>query len=285
MRLVFLGTAAAEGIPGLWCGCRVCREARKRGGKDLRRRCSYLIDNDTMIDFGPDSFWQSQTEHIDLPELRRIIFTHPHGDHMSPEQLYYRRSPGFCVDVPEYPLDILASKETMRELVRGLINGSAAGVDPTQIFDYLRLRPTIVKPGEWTSSGDVEMLPVTASHAPGLGAMIYAIRRSGRTVLIANDTGDLAPEAWAMLEGVKLDAAVIECTIVFHNPDAARTHLGFNSTLRFRQKLVEMGCLAPNAPVYANHFSHNGHVLHDELKEKFAPHGITVAYDGLNIEI
>lgn len=284
MKLVFLGTAAAEGIPGLWCGCRVCREARKRGGKDLRRRCSYLIDNDTMIDFGPDSFWQSQTEHIDLPALRRIIFTHPHGDHLSPEQLYYRHSPGFCVDVPEYPLDILASKETMRELVRGFINGSAVGVDPTQVFDYLRLRPTLVKPGVWTSSDDVEMLPVPASHALGMGAMIYAIRRGGRTVLIANDTGDLAPESWAMLEGVKLDAAVIECTMGLRNPNY-HLHLGFDTALAFRRHLVDMGCLASDAPVYANHFSHNGEGLHDELQEKFAPHGITVAYDGLSIEI
>ena len=285
MRLVFLGTAAAEGIPGLWCGCSICREARKRGGKDIRRRCSYLIDGDTMIDFGPDSFWQSQTQHIGLPALRRIIYTHPHGDHMSPGELYYRRTPGFCVDVPEYPLDILASKETMRDLVRGLINGNAAGVDATQIFDYLRLRPTIVNPGEWARSGDMEIFPVPASHAPGLGAMIYGIRRGGRTLLIANDTGDLVPESWAMLEGKKFDAAVIECTIGLRNPDANKTHMGFNTTLRFRQKLVDMGCLAADAPVYANHFSHNGYALYDEFQAKFAPHGMTVAYDGLSVEI
>ena len=40
MKLVFLGTAAAEAIPALWCGCNICREARRRGGKDIRRRCS-----------------------------------------------------------------------------------------------------------------------------------------------------------------------------------------------------------------------------------------------------
>jgi len=285
MRLVFLGTAAAEGFPGLWCGCPTCREARKRGGRDLRRRCCYLLDRDTMIDFGPDAFWQSQTARIDLPALRRIIFTHPHGDHMSPGEISYRRSPGFCTDVPEYKLAILASRETMRDFVRGLLTSNATGLDTTRIFDDLRLDPTIVAPGEWTRSGDVELLPVPASHAPGMGAMIYAIRRGGKTVLIANDTGILAPESWAMLEGVKLDAAVIECTTAFRNTEAFKNHLGFNTTLRFRRKLVDMGCLAPDAPAYVNHFSHNGNGLYDELQEKFAPHGMTVAYDGLSIEI
>ena len=56
MKLTFLGTAAAEGMPALWCECPTCAEAKKLGGKEIRRRCSYLLDGDTLIDFGPDAF-------------------------------------------------------------------------------------------------------------------------------------------------------------------------------------------------------------------------------------
>ena len=65
MRITILGSAAAEAVPSLWCQCEVCRQARQNGGKDLRRRTSYLIDQDTMIDFGPDAFWQSIAFGID----------------------------------------------------------------------------------------------------------------------------------------------------------------------------------------------------------------------------
>ena len=285
MKLVFLGTAAAEGIPGLWCGCAICREARKRGGRDIRRRCSYLIDDDTMVDFGPDSFDQMRMADINLAELKRIIFTHAHEDHLSPAQFLYRRSPGFCVNVPEYRLDVLGSRRTLRELVRGVLSTNTPTLNAVDFFDYLRLNPITVAEGEWAKSGDVEVLPVPASHAPGMEAMIYAIRRGGRTVLIANDTGWLTDEAWAMLDGVKFDAAVIECTIGFRNPDANKTHQGFNTTVKFREKLIDMRCLAPDAPAYVTHFSHNGLGLYEELQARFSQYGMIVAYDGLAIEI
>ena len=81
MKLTFLGTAAAEGMPALWCECPTCAEAKKLGGKEIRRRCSYLLDGDTLIDFGPDAFWQSIEFNIDLTAIDRIVFTHAHSDH------------------------------------------------------------------------------------------------------------------------------------------------------------------------------------------------------------
>mgnify|MGYP002683362279 CR=1 FL=1 len=38
MRLFFLGTAAAEGYPAIFCDCANCEEARAQGGRSLRRR-------------------------------------------------------------------------------------------------------------------------------------------------------------------------------------------------------------------------------------------------------
>ncbi len=43
MKLKYLGTAAAEGIPALFCRCEMCAYARKAGGKGRfdagRARC------------------------------------------------------------------------------------------------------------------------------------------------------------------------------------------------------------------------------------------------------
>ena len=91
MKFTFLGTAAAEGIPARFCECRVCTHARKELNKDLRRRASYAIDDDILVDFGPDSFWQEVVFGIDYLKLRHIIITHPHGDHLCPNEFLYRK--------------------------------------------------------------------------------------------------------------------------------------------------------------------------------------------------
>ena len=92
MKLMFLGTAAAEGIPALWCECEYCVKAAKIGGKEIRHRTGYWLDDDTVIDFGPDFYSQSLTYGIDLRQMKRVLFTHAHEDHMSPLEFGNRRN-------------------------------------------------------------------------------------------------------------------------------------------------------------------------------------------------
>ena len=54
VKITFLGTAAAEGYPNPFCRCENCEGARKVGGRALRKRASALIDDQLLIDFGPD---------------------------------------------------------------------------------------------------------------------------------------------------------------------------------------------------------------------------------------
>ena len=55
MRIIFCGTGAAEGIPCAFCTCRVCREAARLGGKDLRTRFSIQVGERLRVDWPPDS--------------------------------------------------------------------------------------------------------------------------------------------------------------------------------------------------------------------------------------
>src|SRR4030042_946112 len=54
MRLFFLGTAAAEGYPAIFCNCANCRQARLLGGRDQRFRSALLVNDDLLIDFAPE---------------------------------------------------------------------------------------------------------------------------------------------------------------------------------------------------------------------------------------
>jgi len=278
MRLQFLGTAAAEAIPALWCDCQTCATAKARGGKEIRRRCSYLIDADTMVDFGPDAFWQVTQFNIDLVNLRRIIFTHPHEDHLNPVDLYWRFTPYFSH--VSNKLTIIGSQPVFDRILAHF-----HGVRPDHTFERFLLEPKVVQAGVPSSDGDIDLLPLAANHAPGLEPLIYVISRGGKRLLIANDTGWLPDASWQALADIKLDAAVIESTGTLKSADLRNGHLGLNTTVAFRDRLRDMGCIQANTPVVTNHFSHNGTMNHAEMVDTYGKHGITVAYDGMILDI
>ena len=72
MKLKYLGTAAAEGIPAMFCECNNCKEARRRGGRDLRTRSQALIDGKVL-----DQVTQVFTDMliIVIRQLNLVIFT------------------------------------------------------------------------------------------------------------------------------------------------------------------------------------------------------------------
>ena len=85
MKITFLGTAAAEGMPALFCNCEYCKEARKRGGKNIRTRSQSLINDDLLIDFTADSYMHSIKHNIDLSKIDTLLVTHSHSDHFYPK--------------------------------------------------------------------------------------------------------------------------------------------------------------------------------------------------------
>ena len=45
MEIQYLGTAAAEGYPALFCSCDICKKARNAGGREIRTRTQSVVDN------------------------------------------------------------------------------------------------------------------------------------------------------------------------------------------------------------------------------------------------
>lgn len=48
MKLQYLGTAAAEGWPALFCECDHCKRAKEAGGRNIRTRSQAVIDDTLM---------------------------------------------------------------------------------------------------------------------------------------------------------------------------------------------------------------------------------------------
>ena len=82
MKITFLGTGAAEGIPCFGCECPCCQAAREKNDRNSRRRSCFLIQNDTqaiLVDTPPDISRQLDASRIH--ELSAILLSHEHYDH------------------------------------------------------------------------------------------------------------------------------------------------------------------------------------------------------------
>ena len=271
MHLKFLGTAAAEGWPGLFCACSVCKRARIEGGKNIRSRSSLLIDGTVKIDFPPDTFYHVVMQGLDMTRVRHILFTHRHDDHFAPMDMDYARAPFAAVPLP-HRISILAPADLIDEL--------AERVELAKLpYDTECMEPGVtVKRDDWSFT------PIPANHAHDLICYNYVIENKNSSMLFASDTGWYDEASWKLLAGRQLTCAVIECTLGAQESDYAG-HLSIDGIIEMRKRLLSEGSLRPGGRVIATHFSHNGGLLHQELEATLNPQGIEVAYDGFETDI
>lgn len=87
MTIRYLGTAAAEGLPAVFCNCPACLNARRRGGRNVRTRSQVLVNDDFLIDFPMDTYLHALRFRLDLSAVRHVFITHSHMDHCYPQDL------------------------------------------------------------------------------------------------------------------------------------------------------------------------------------------------------
>lgn len=110
MKLQYLGTAAAEGVPSVFCNCAVCQEARIKKGRHIRTRSQALIDDTLLVNFNADTYAHSLRFDIDLSKLEHVIITHAHEDHYYPTELFNRQQ-GFCHGMKKETLTVHGSED------------------------------------------------------------------------------------------------------------------------------------------------------------------------------
>jgi hypothetical protein len=149
--ITFLGTAAANAFPEAFRKCRNCAQARTLGGPILRKRSAALINND----------------HLDLSHL-------------------LSRSPAYGVFGAPV-LDFYASREILARAAETFERD--VGVHGLLSFEaekHLKLQdPPDPAVGTFTV-GQYSVMAFPANHAPGMGAMLYAIEDAGCTVFYGN---------------------------------------------------------------------------------------------------
>lgn len=274
MRIRYLGTAAAEGWPALFCNCPYCREARKLGGRNIRTRSQAIIDDTLLIDFPPDTYLHVLRDGLDLRAVRHLLITHTHADHLflfdiACRGLWYANDVEGVLTV--YGNDRLREKYSV----------FAAGEDDgKQIKD--RVRCVEIPPFAAQEIGGYRVTPLLALHDRKERCYLYLIEREGRALLYGNDTGIFPEETWRFLSGKRLDLVSLDCTALGHKEGT--NHMGVEDVLIVKQRMLDLRMADEGTRFVVTHFSHNGKMLHEEIVERVKPERIIVAYDGLEVE-
>jgi phosphoribosyl 1,2-cyclic phosphate phosphodiesterase len=282
MILTFLGTAAAEGYPNAFCRCGNCERARALGGPSLRKRSAALINDDLLVDLGPDLMAASQQHGRSLAGLRYCLQTHAHADHLDASH-FLSRSPEY--GVPDAPrLHFYASTATAQRAAQLLERDVAPAslLDP-EVGERLNLEIHRIEALQSFNAGPYRVTAFPANHDPAVEPLLYAIEADGRSIFYGTDTAVLPEETWQAFHRHRLrfDVVILDHT---YGPDEPGTdHLSAQQFIEHAARMREDDLLAHDARVFATHLAHAGNPVHPELAEFAAQHGYEVAYDGLSV--
>ena len=267
MYITYLGTAASEGAPAIFCECEHCRYARTAGGKEIRTRSGAIIDGALKIDFGPDSYAQSLRFGVSYEAVEHVLITHSHGDHFVPSQLGCSKEP---FAHRSRKLTVYGDARVGAELLPHCKDG---------VLEFVQLTPFVTY-----EIGGYQVTPLEAVHAIGSGEepLFYLIEKDGKRILYAHDTDIFTDADMAFLKNKRMDLISLDCTNGVLDLEYIG-HMGINDNLKMRGMLIANGTADENTTFIANHFSHNGLASYEEMEKRLP--GFRVSYDGVTVKV
>ena len=273
MRIKYLGTGAAEGVPALFCNCEHCTKARRLGGKNIRTRSQALIDGELLVDFGPDTYMHALLYQLDLTEIKNVLITHCHQDHFYMDDLLTRAVPfGNVTDVMHvYGNNMLSALYHHHVVTNGIHIHTDKVLQIVELQEYQKVQV-----------GEYQVVPLIADHNPREKCFIYIISREGKNLLYANDTGYFSEEVWEFIKPYRFDLVSLDCNHV--EMPISNNHMSIPCCRRVKERLESMGCIGQDTTCVLTHFSHNHGPIQEKLEELTRDMGVVIAYDGLEVE-
>lgn len=276
MKIKYLGTAAAEGIPALFCDCENCKRARKLGGRNIRTRSQALVDDALLIDFPADTYMHFILHNMPLSKIKSCIITHSHCDHLYPEDIENRKK-GFSHLETEEPMTFFAWDSGYKKL--------SEVVEKKDLSDRVKL--VNIKPYEVFETEGYTVTPFEAVHDPSSSPVVYAVEKEGKSLLYFNDSSELKEEGMKHLMKFKdkpFNLVSFDCTMGCNDFDW-EGHMGVNRCNRLKDMFLKEGIADENTIFVLHHFSHNGkNAVYDDMVEIAKEKGFLVSYDGMEIE-
>lgn len=273
MKLTYLGTAAAEGFPAVFCNCGFCQYARRTKGKNIRTRSQSIINDELLIDLPADTYHHFLSNCIEGDRIKYLFVTHAHQDHFYPEELCMHDS-YYAHDLRADRLDVFSGKAV------GEIFNKCDCISKNVFFNRIKAYETV-------NAGEYKVTALPARHMLETDALFYIIEYRGKRLLYAHDTGYFFEEVFDFIKekGFYFDAVSYDCTNIDLPISDNGTHMGIDNILRVKERLEKMGAINENTKNIINHFSHNANPEHEALEKRVGELGLLVAYDGMSIDI
>ncbi len=274
MKIHYLGTGAAGGTPFPICSCRVCETARKNGGKEIRSRAGFLINDDILIDFSCDFFHHVVTQKIDFRRISTILVTHTHCDHFYPYDIgeverYVRRNP------------TAGLKIYGNEKVKAILDDV-----PFETTKYTHIPVHVMRTGETVRVNEYTVTAIKTEHIPNENSLMYVITQGGKSYLHSGDSAVFSEETYAVLKklNVRFDAVTLECT--FGDMEKGYWgHMTLWENVAIRNRLKELGMADDNTKFVATHIADCCGKTFYELEEVMKKEGFILSYDGMILEL
>lgn len=270
----------------MFCECPACKKAWKLGGNNIKMRSCTLINDHILIDLSPDIFAQSLRWKVHLSEIDHLILTHSHEDHFNPFALYTRTKFGATI-LPDLPqekdyITVYGNEDCGKVIEKAMDENSSSHRSGRP--ERSRIRWHQVTLWEPLRVGELTVIPLKANHKKGELCHVYVITDGTSSLFYGNDTGELPEETWKQLEKINLpfDLVSLDCARGTLPGDG---HMGLKEDCMAKERLKKMGLITENTPVYLNHFSHMCGLAPEEFQELAKKEGMTLAYDGLILEI
>lgn len=279
MKLTYLGTAAAEGLPAVWCNCPTCRAASVAGGKNVRTRSQILIDDCMLLDFPMDTYMHVLQNKLDLSRVDSVLITHAHMDHCYPQEFNLHGAP-FAHNMQKPTVTVYGNSA-----VQAAFGAATRAEMKPEIAPSVPFVP--VRPYErFTTASGYRVTALPAVHTVGEECLIYAVEHNGKTVLLCNDSGILPNEEYARMQslGLRFDLVSFDCTYGYARHGAGR-HMGALDAADARETMQRYRLVHEDTRYILTHFSHNCDLNHAQLEEKAQPLSFAVAYDGMQTNV
>ena len=275
MEIQYLGTAAAEGLPALFCGCEICKKARKAGGKEVRTRTQSIVDAKILIDFPPDTYTHALAYSLQLGQIEHLLVTHSHMDHFFPVELIHRHE--HFGHNAKGMLHVYGNEAVEKAFYDAVLIERFKVHPLDEAVKFVRLEPF----GDFIADG-YHIIPVPADHDKRENCFIYIIEKDGKCLLYGHDTGmKMSDEAWDCIFNHKYNLISLDATMGRKQIDGY--HMGLPDDIAFAKILEERGCIHKDTVRVINHFSHNGEMTHEQLETFAKENGMIAAYYGMKV--
>lgn len=254
MRVTFLGTGGAGGVPRFGCTCPACRRA-KADSQYIRRPCSALIEDGNhkiLMDAG----LMDLHERFEPGELCSIVLTHYHADHVQ-GLLHLRWGKGNSIPVYAPP-----DQEGFTDLFKhpGILD-----IRNLTAFETLEL-------------GDFSLTPLPLNHSKLTFG--YAIaHNNGARLAYLTDTIGLPKESDNFLRNWGAQTIAVDCTHPPADPsgETPQNHNDVSAALKMIQRSgAQQGWLT--------HLSHNTDCWLMDNPQALPP-SVTPAKDGQVVDL